>query len=213
MNHQSKIDQFIRSLSNAKTIGSDSLNIYEDAARSENLRHWLESFEDTPQSTIFIGEAPGVKGARITGIPFTSPDILNSSDDPWQNFGPDTRYEVPHPHDPHQREATATILWKHVNRHFADLPRPLTWNAYPFWPHDHHKNSNRHPSASEIEYGSRWLRDIIELFPNSLVVSVGNVADNALRSIGVEHEHLRHPSHGGANDFDDGLGHIRDILR
>ena len=207
------MNQFTASLANATIPDLRSVNPYRNATRRRNLLRWLKSFADSTRSAIFVGEAPGVKGARITGIPFTSPSILNSTSDPWQTFGPDALYEIPEDHNQHQREATATIFWKHVNHHFADLPRPLTWNAYPFWPHDRCKQSNRHPNASEIQVGSRWLRDIIEMFPNSLVVSVGNVANNALRSIGVEHEHVRHPSHGGTSDFDDGLERIGDLLR
>lgn len=212
MNHQSQIDRFIRSLSATKTTDSSSLNIYEDAARSENLRHWLESFDDTPQSTIFIGEAPGVKGARITGIPFTSPDILNKNGDPWGAFGSKADFQLSNGFDHTQREATATIFWKHVNHLFAKLPRPMTWNAYPFWPHDQDARSNRHPNAAELQLGSVWLIDLIELYPDAHVIAVGNIAHDALLSIAVEHSHVRHPSHGGAKDFAEGLKRVADNL-
>ena len=212
MRHSPEVDRFIRSVRNAGTIDSDSLNIYEDAARSRNLSHWFDTFEDSSQSAIFIGEAPGIKGACVTGIPFTSRVVLETNDDPWQAFGPDAGYEIPTVESHAQREATATIFWKHVNSLFVDLPRPLTWNAYPYWPHDRQIRANRRPNVSEIRYGSRWLFEIIELFPKARLVAVGNIAKDALLSIGAKHIHIRHPSHGGTSEFIAGLERVATLL-
>ena len=137
MNRQFEIRDFVDSLAAAKMPDDKSINIYEDQIRCGNLMQWLRTFEDVPGSAVFVGEAPGVKGARITGIPLTSPRVINfPQPDSWHAFGPGTGYRIPQEEDPLQTEPTATIFWKHVKDHFGDLPRPLTWNAFPFWPNE-----------------------------------------------------------------------------
>ena len=190
-------------MADADPIDDRSVNIYRNSVRCENLHRWLSTFDDTPRSLIFIGEAPGRDGGVLTGLPFVSPQVMMHGSDPWGVFGNQTDYILPVGTDPSQRERTATRFWKHVPRVLAKLPRPLTWNIYPFWPFEVTDNGirrNRAPTKQEIDNGSQWLRAIIEMHPRSQPVAVGIKARDTLSSAGiVDAPTIPHPSRG--SDF------------
>ena len=214
MRRDAEIREFVEALTEADTPDDRSVNIYRDAVRCANLMRWFRTFENMSQSAIFVGEAPGIKGARLTGIPFTSPAIISScKPDPWDAFGSTAGFQIPNGTNATQPESTATIFWKTMRRHFADLPRPLTWNAYPFWPHQEGGLKNRTPSDEELRFGRKWLHDIVEMHPEAMIVAVGRKAEKALREIGFDAKYVRHPANGGAPDFDAGVKRISDLLR
>jgi hypothetical protein len=91
-------------------------------------------------------------------------------------------------------EATATV----VQRVLAELGVTevvLLWNVVPTHPGT--ESSNRPPTAGEVAAGLPFVRALAE---GRIVVPVGRVAERALGLAGV-----RHPSHGGARAFRDGL--------
>jgi len=155
-----------------------TFNFYRDgdgaAARRQRLRAYLESREAAP--LLLVGEAAGHRGARVSGIPFTSERQLTGR-------GP--------------AEATATI----VRRTLAQLgveQETLCWNVVPTHPHlPGQSASNRRPTRAEIDASRGFLE---ELARNRRVIPVGRLAERELGSPGV-----RHPSHGGAGAFRDGL--------
>ena len=155
-----------------------TFNFYRDgdgaARRCERLLTYLEARPDAP--LLLVGEAAGYRGARVSGIPFTSERQLTGT-------GP--------------AEASATI----VRRTLAELgleDRALCWNIVPTHPHRPSRpDTNRPPTRAEIEASRPFVR---ELARGRKVVAVGRVAQAALDA-----PYVRHPSHGGAQAFREGL--------
>ncbi|MDO8591663.1 MAG: uracil-DNA glycosylase [bacterium] len=195
-----KISEFVARLSKQAVDDSVVTNMYSgndpgNKLRALNLKHYLNYFVKNPPYLILVGEAPGYKGCRVSGIPFTSTNLINSSGF-FRSIGiTDSEYL--------QNEATATIIWSYLNR---IKKYPLLWNAFPFHPHDEGvKASNRKPNKSELKTGKLYLLEIMRLFPSADVIAVGNVAQEALKSVGVTAKCVRHPSRGGKQEFIAGL--------
>ena len=150
-------------------------NFYRDGAgaglRRDRLAAYLEQRSDAP--ILLVGEAPGYRGARVSGLPFTSERQLTGA-------GP--------------AEATATI----VQRVLVELgltERVLLWNVVPTHPGT--DSTNRAPTRAEVAAGSRFA---VELARGRRVVAVGRIAAETLGA-----PYVRHPSHGGACAFAEGL--------
>ena len=119
---------------------------------------YLEARADAPY--LLVGEAPGYRGARISGIPFTSERQLTGE-------GP--------------AESTATI----VHRVLAELglaESVLLWNVVPTHPGT--ATSNRSPSRAEVAAGRVFAA---ELSSGRRVICVGRVAHAALGGEAVRH--------------------------
>jgi uracil-DNA glycosylase len=128
------------------------------ALRRDRLAVYLEARAGAP--LLLLGEAPGYRGARISGIPFTSERQLSGR-------GP--------------AEATATI----VHRVLAELgleERVLLWNVVPTHPGT--AVSNRRPSTGEIATGRVFAE---ELAAGRRVIAVGRIAHDALGGEYVRH--------------------------
>lgn len=182
-------------------------NPYQCRVASENLLSFLNSLEPEESRLLLIGEAPGYRGAAITGIPFCSLSVLlDDWGDPWGAFGSESPYQECDV-SRFRREATATIFWRVLADSCAELPLPLTWNAVPFHPRARNA-TNRPVHPRELEHGRRWIEELLELFPRVHPVAVGRVADLALERLGLNHGTVRHPSRGGKQDFADGLSAV-----
>jgi uracil-DNA glycosylase family 4 len=126
--------------------------------RRERLVAYLEAQRGA--QILLVGEAPGYRGGRVSGLPFTSERQVTGA-------GP--------------AEATATI----VHRVLAELGLTddvLLWNVVPTHPGT--ESSNRPPRNAEIAAGLRFLD---ELRPGRAVVAVGRVAERALGAPSVPH--------------------------
>jgi uracil-DNA glycosylase len=158
-------------------IGATFNQYAESPVLRRRLRRYLDAHAGA--SLLLVGEAAGYRGARISGIPFTSERQLSGS-------GPG--------------EATATI----VHRVLAELgidEHVLLWNVVPTHPHRlGEPRSNRRPTADEVRAGLVFLH---ELARGRRVVAVGRVAEAALGPPSI-----RHPSHGGAKAFREGLARL-----
>jgi hypothetical protein len=167
---------FVEALSRA-TIGA-TFNFYRDGdaapLRRQRLTAYLESRQAAP--VLLVGEAAGYRGARVSGLPFTSERQLSGT-------GP--------------AEATATI----VHRVLGELglaPAVLLWNVVPTHPHlPGRHESNRRPTTVEVVGGRAFVRI---LAAGRHVVPIGRLAHGELGGT-----YVRHPAHGGADGFRVGL--------
>jgi hypothetical protein len=112
----------------ARLAAAEIGETYNQYAASRLLRRRLRSYLEARcgAEIVLVGEAAGYRGARVSGIPFTSERQLTGS-------GP--------------AEATATI----VHRVLAELgveDEVLLWNVVPTHPGD--EISNRCPTRAEV---------------------------------------------------------------
>ena len=161
----------------AATIG-DTFNQYRSSRlRRERLARYLD--ERRSASVVLVGEAAGYRGARVSGIPFTSERQLTGR-------GP--------------AEASATI----VHRVLADLAiedEVLLWNVVPTHPHERERPyTNRRPTREEVESSALHLEGVVR---GRRIVAVGRLAQRATGA-----PYVRHPSHGGAEAFRAGLARL-----
>jgi uracil-DNA glycosylase len=148
---------FVEELAAAR-IGRTFNQYSQSRLRRERLVDYLESRRDA--AFLLVGEAAGYRGARISGIPFTSERQLTGT-------GP--------------AEATATI----VHRVLAELELEqdvLLWNVVPTHPGT--ATSNRRPTSDEIAAGLRFVHALAE---GRRVVAVGRVAERVLGTPAVPH--------------------------
>ena len=148
---------------------------YNQYAASPSLRQRLRGYLEhrADAGVVLVGEAAGYRGARVSGIPFTSELQLTGS-------GPG--------------EATATIVHRVLARLGVER-EVLLWNVVPTHPGS--ESSNRRPTREEVEAASPFLD---ELTHGRVVIAVGRLAADTL-----EAPYVRHPSHGGAAEFEAGL--------
>ncbi len=126
--------------------------------RRGRLQAYLAARAEAP--IVLVGEAAGYRGARVSGIPFTSERQLTGR-------GP--------------AEATATI----VHRVLAELgleERVLLWNVVPTHPGS--AASNRRPTREEIAASLPFLE---ELVAGRRAIAVGRVAHAVLGGVYVRH--------------------------
>jgi uracil-DNA glycosylase len=145
----------------AARIGQTT-NFYRDGAgaavRVARLEAFLEARQDAP--ILLVGEAPGYRGARISGLPFTSERQLTGA-------GPS--------------EATATIVQRTLGE-LGLLDRVLLWNIVPTHPGT--ETTNRTPTRAEVVSGARFAE---ELARGRQVIGVGRIAAAALGAPRVRH--------------------------
>lgn len=182
-----------------------ALNCPANALRRRNLRQYLRVMAERMPDSLLLMEAPGYRGCRLTGVPVTSRNLIRDGLPELEMFGLDRGYcDVNEAgFERIYGEQTATIVWGTL----ADLRKlPFIWNAFPFHPHKHGQPlSNRRPRAAEIQLGTSLLQMVMRLWRFERVIAVGNVAYQSLGSAGIPSHKVRHPAHGGKNDFVAGL--------
>jgi uracil-DNA glycosylase len=139
-------------------IGATHNQYVRSELRRERLRAYLS--ERKHAATILVGEAAGYRGARVSGIPFTSERQLTGR-------GP--------------AEASATIVHR-VLRELGIAEDVLLWNVVPTHPGT--ATSNRRPTSAEIAASREFLD---ELARGRRVIAVGRVAAAALDAPYVRH--------------------------
>jgi uracil-DNA glycosylase len=140
-------ERFVRRLA-AAVIGA-TFNFYRDGdqapLRRARLRAYLE--QRGGAKLLLVGEAAGYRGARVSGIPFTSERQLTGA-------GP--------------AEASATV----VQRTLAELELDaLCWNVVPTHPGT--ASSNRRPTRVEVAAARPFLDEIAA---GRRILAVGRLA-------------------------------------
>jgi len=173
--------------------GVDELSVM----RRHNLSLYLRRMAERHPRLLLLGEAPGYRGCRVTGVPFTSESILLAEPCPLGLFGAAAGFRGGGGRL--QREASATAVWSTL----AELNRlPLLWNAFPYHPHrPDEPDSNRPPTIRELAAGREIVDLLLDMFAIERVIAVGNKAAVALERWGVAAAKVRHPSHGGQTIF------------
>ncbi|WP_156876634.1 uracil-DNA glycosylase [Microbacterium luticocti] len=149
---------------------------------------------------VIVGEAPGWKGARQSGVPFTSANTVELEG---------------------SSEGSATIVHGMLSR-LGISDRTLLWNAFPL--HPHHAGSprtNRTPTKAELDSGLVPLRLAVA---GRRIICVGHPARKSVaRLLGIEVPGVRdasatssaiavrHPANGGATEFRSGLAAVGDL--
>ena len=176
----------------------NDLPINTPASKLERLAAHL----DCKPKLILCGEAPGWRGARYSGIAFTSEKLLLQGVIPRVE-SPRTRLTTrPTP----LSEPSATIVWKSLYR-LGIAESTVLWNAVQLQPMGANgPTSNRTPKRHEVQYGAKGLEMLREAFPTARIVAVGKQAQAAMGAVGIEPVAcIRHPSFGGSTEFNAGL--------
>jgi uracil-DNA glycosylase len=145
----------------AADIGA-TFNFYREGPRAGLLRRRLAAYlaAHWEAELLLVGEAPGYRGARISGLPFTSERQLTGT-------GP--------------AEATATIV--RTTLHELGLDGDvLCWNVVPTHPGT--ETSNRLPTKTEVRGGRQFAE---RLARGRTVVAVGRIAAAAIDAPYIRH--------------------------
>ena len=151
---------FVAALAGARIGGT--FNQYALGPRAGALRERLVAYLESRLSAdvVLVGEAPGYRGARVSGIPFTSERQLTGTG---------------------AAEATATIVHR-VLRELGIEDHVLLWNVVPTHPGT--PSANRRPTRREVDAG---LHFVGRLAAGRRIVPVGRLAHDALGGEYVRH--------------------------
>ncbi|MEM6803424.1 MAG: uracil-DNA glycosylase [Bacteroidota bacterium] len=206
---------FFRALSKIPD-GKDYTNLYRgnskaSSLRRKNLELYLKLMDSYKPEVLLLGEAPGYKGARLTGLPFSCEDLVFGKIE-HPVFGLEKGYER-WAKAKLEKERSAHMVWNELGK-YKELP--LIWNIFPFHPHHEDKIlSNRSPRISELRIGQPFVSRLLKLFPIQRIGAIGQKAYKGLSEMSLENyelRYIRHPSYGGKADFVKGLGEFLNPL-
>lgn len=165
------------------------------AIRRNNLKRYFAAYAAVP-SVLLLAEAPGPWGCRFSGVPLTSEAQLLDPEFPLQG---EASSAAPRPH----HEYSARIYWRVMRPYF---PRFFTWSAVPLHPHyPGAPLSIRTPTQQEVRSWLPFTAAIVEILSPERVIAVGRKAEFALQALGIPYTYVRHPSQGGARQFESGI--------
>ena len=179
-------------------------NPYREEFKLDNLKRYLELvFQQQGRRVLLVGEAPGFKGCRLTGIPFSSGRLFDEVEHPFLlQLKPDIHLEQL------EVENTASIVW----RYLCDQPVvPLFWNSFPFHPHPSRvQKKNRAPKKAEIDEGVEYLQMLVDYYQPDVIAGLGRKGAESVQRVFPDKEviYIRHPSYGGKKDFVAGMNQI-----
>lgn len=189
------MDAFISELA-AQASTPSLFNPFRDERLANNLKHYFNFLLRSPVRLALIGEAAGHRGCALTGMPFTSPETLRDSQNPFFASHRDRMFRQGDIFEPSGR-----YVWGVADAHGIV---PLLWNALPFHPHKPGApRTNRTPTRAELEMGGFFLGRVLDIFSPEVIVAVGKKAEQSLVSMfpGLAFHTVRHPSMGGSTLF------------
>jgi hypothetical protein len=148
---------FVARLASAR-IGGTFNQYAHSSIRQERLRRYLEARAGA--KVVLVGEAAGYRGARVSGIAFTSERQVTGS-------GP--------------AEASATIVHRVLGRLGVEED-VLLWNVVPTHPGT--ESSNRAPRRDEVDAAAPFLDEVLR---GRAVIAAGRVAAAATGAVYVRH--------------------------
>jgi len=197
------VDSFLRDLRRQRHT-EIVYNPYRHLNLTNNLRHYLNFMLNYQGKRILlVGEALGYKGGKLTGIPFSSGNIIQNYNHLLFNSIRD-KIKINHI----ESENTAKIVWDYL---LIKTTIPLFWNAFPYHPHPENElHKNRLPNQTELKQGSIYLQQIINLFKPEVIAGVGNKGYKAILQLRPDQQvnKIRHPSFGGKAEFINGMNII-----
>ncbi len=178
-----------------------TFNPYKNPDLVANLFHYLVTVKKiNSRPVLLVGEALGFKGGRLTGIPFSCGDIFTRFNHPLlaelkSKLNLSTR----------ESENTATMVWEYLTE---KQQTPIFWNAFPFHPYQVRRpKTNRAPTNKEVEQGSRYLKQLADIFQPPIIAGIGRkgqlAAQKAFPNQSIQR--IRHPSFGGKREFIQGM--------
>ena len=199
-----KIESIIaRSVFSVESL-EDQFNLYKDCntdvdlpsapkIRRKNLRNYLKSFADVPESLV-VAEAPGPWGCRFSGVPITSEEQLCKGMLPFVGQQ-SSNFKNP------KKEYSASIFWRTLAPVASEF---FVWNTFPLHPHKPQLPLTiRAPKKTEVEDFLPVLDKIHSVLAPRRVIAVGRTAERALALLKIDAIYVRHPSQGGAKIFAD----------
>lgn len=178
----------------------------ENEIRRKNLLGYFEKMYELKPAILLVGEAPGYRGCGRVGMPFSSEKLVLSH----SFFADKDTFDIENKQAP-IAEASASIVWKTFDT--LDF-YPLMWATYPYHPHKlGNELTNRTPKPEEIKIGRQFITRLIDIYGIQKVVAVGRVAEGTLKELNIEAPAVRHPSHGGATLFAQGLADYKKSLQ
>ena len=194
------IEKFIKELTNFQSTET-VCNPYLNVNAAKNLHVYLEEMiKEKDKRILLIGEAPGHKGCKITGIPFTSGSVFKNVNHPLLNRIVDKLV-----FSKIESENTATIVWEYLSKKSTT---PLFWNSFPFHPYPlGDENKNRAPTSKEIEIGISYLKTIKTIYEPDVIAGIGWKGVECAKAAFPDENivYIRHPSYGGKPAFIDGM--------
>ena len=177
------INNFVERLSKRRN-SSTVFNPYRNKKLAKNLQVYLEFMAGQQGDRILlVGEAPGYKGCRITGIPFSSGALIRAKRHRiFEQIERDIYLADI------ESENSASLVWQTLE---GQDHYPLFWNAFPFHPYPKKiQNKNRAPNQKEMVEGASYLEELVELFLPRQIAGIGRKGTQSL-----EHVFPDQPSH------------------
>lgn len=189
--------EFVQYLQGIETPNNNSFNFYRQSYRasddellvSNNLERYLAKMQKLNPTVLLVGEAPGYKGCKLTGIPFTSEYQVVHDEFFADGFEVLNDKAV-------DKEISATVIWSVLSQ---VKNKPLMWNIYPFHPVDI-DGRNGKPRRCDIKVGLYILELLLQMFNIQEIYCLGRTASDALCYHPLFRGYIRHPSHGGQTE-------------